>query len=268
MEKIIQNAWDSVLDFLPLLAGALVVLIGGIFMSKICVKIMGRGLVKGKVDMTAQSFLKSLVKIVLYIIVIVIALSILKIPMSSIIAVIGAAGLAIGLALQNSMSNIAGGFIILFSKPFKAGDYIETGAVQGTVQAISILYTRLLTFDNKAVYIPNGQISSSTLINYTEEKIRRLDLTFSISYSDDFEKAKSILLSILQNHELALSEPKPIVRVSAHSSSSIIIAVKVWVNSSDYWALNWDLHETVKTEFDKAGITIPFNQLDVNIIKS
>ena len=132
--------------------------------------------------------------------------------MTSIVAVIGAAGLAIGLSLQNSISNLAGGFIILFAKPFKVGDYIETGSFSGTVQAISILYTRLLTFDNKAVYIPNGQISSNTLINYNEEKTRRLDLVFSISYKDNFNTAKDIIKKAIQDNPLALSEPEPIIR--------------------------------------------------------
>ncbi|MFA5657946.1 MAG: mechanosensitive ion channel domain-containing protein [Oscillospiraceae bacterium] len=263
MEKMLE----ALKDFLPSLAAAVAVLVGGLLMSKICIKIMSKGLSKSKMDPTAHSFLKSLVRVVLYSIVIVISLSLLGIPTTSIIAVIGAAGLAIGLALQNSMSNVAGGFIILFSKPFKVGDYIETNSVQGTVQAISILYTRLLTFDNKAVYIPNGQISSSTLVNYTEEELRRLDLVFSISYSDDFEKAKNVILGILSKNQYTLSVPEPLVRVSAHEASSISIAVKVWVKSVNYWALNWDLHESVKTSFDKEGITIPFNQLDVNIKK-
>jgi len=263
MEKLI----DNLVDYLPTLAFALIVLIAGYLISKLTIRLMSKGLSKSRIDATAHSFLKSLVQVVLYTIVIVITLTILKVPMTSIVAVIGAAGLAIGLSLQNSISNLAGGFIILFAKPFKVGDYIETGSFSGTVQAISILYTRLLTFDNKAVYIPNGQISSNTLINYNEEKTRRLDLVFSISYKDNFNTAKDIIKKAIQDNPLALSEPEPIIRVSEHASNSINIIAKIWVASENYWNLNYDLLETIKTEFDSAGISIPFNQLDVNIIK-
>ena len=184
--------------------------------------------------------------------------------MTSIIAIIGAAGLAVGLALQSSLSNLAGGFIILFSKPFQVGDYVEYGGVSGTVSAISILYTRLLTIDNKAIYIPNGQISNSTLVNYTEEPKRRLDLVFSISYDDDFKKAKKILAEIISSKPTALNEPDPpAIRVTEHAASSINIIVKIWVKSEDYWNLYYDLHEEVKTRFDEEGISIPYNQLDV-----
>jgi len=258
---------NTLKGILPTLLFSVGIFVGGIIISKIVVMIMSKGLSKSKIDATAHSFLKSLIRVVLYTIVIVMTLTKLGVPMTSIIAVIGAAGLAIGLALQNSMSNVAGGFIILFSKPFKVGDYIETGTTSGTVQAISILYTRLLTIDNKAIYIPNGQVSSSTLTNYNEEANRRLDLTFSISYSNDFVKAKQIIRDIIIDNPLSFKDPEPVIRVTEHASNSIKIIAKTWVKSEDYWELNYDLLEAIKSKFDEENISIPYNQLEVNLKK-
>lgn len=262
---MIKNLFNSFLDYLPTLVFAIIVLIIGFLLSKFCIKLMSKGLNKSKIDPTAHSFLKSLVRVSLYIILIVIVLTILGVPTTSIIAIIGASGLAIGLALQNSLSNLAGGFLILFSKPFKVGDYIKTGTEEGTVEAISILYTRLLTIDNKAIYIPNGKVSNSTLINYTDEKLRRLDLTFSIAYENNFKTAEKLIEQVVRKNPLSILEPAPLVRVTKHASSSIDIICRVWVLGENYWNLNYDLNEDVKTVFDENGISIPYNQLDVLI---
>ncbi len=264
---VIRKFLNSLKDYLPTLIFAVVVLIIGFLLSKLCLRLMSKGLSKSKIDPTAHSFLKSLVRVVLYTIVLVIVLSILKVPTSSLVAVIGASGLAIGLALQNSISNLAGGFLILFAKPFKVGDYVMVGTAEGTVEAISILYTRLLTIDNKAIYIPNGQITNMTLINYTDEKLRRLDLTFSISYDNDFKQAEKLIESVVRKNAMSILEPAPVIRVSKHSASSIDIICKVWVKAEDYWNLNYDLNEDVKTVFDENGISIPYNQIDVLIKK-
>lgn len=263
MEKFL----DDIYDYLPTLGIAVAIFLIGIILAKIIVKIMGKALNKSKIDITAHSFLKSLVKVTLYTIVIVIALTKLGVPTTSLVTIIGAAGLAVGLALQSSMSNLAGGFIILFSKPFTVGDYVQIGSSEGNVEAITILYTRLLTIDNKAVYIPNGQVSNSSITNYTQEKTRRLDLVFSISYEDDYTKAKKILADIVDRNALALKDPEPLIRVTEQASSSINIAVKIWVKSENYWPLNFDMLETVKTRFDEEGISIPYSQLDVQIKK-
>ncbi|MEG0614174.1 MAG: mechanosensitive ion channel [Oscillospiraceae bacterium] len=258
---------DKIAAFLPTLLFSIAIFFIGIIVSKIILKILEKGLEKSKIDKTAHGFIKSLTKIVLYTLVIVIALSSVGVQMASIIAVIGAAGLAVGLALQNSLANLAGGFIILFSKPFKVGDFIETNGVTGTVETITILSTKLLTADNKAVYIPNGQVSGGKVINFTEQECRRLDLSFGISYETDFEKAKSVIAKILLNNNFALSEPPPLVRVSEHCDSCVKIAVQVWVKSENYWNLNYDLMEQVKTEFDLNKIVMPFKQLDVHLDK-
>ena len=191
----------------------------------------------------------------------------LNIPMTSIIAVISAAGLAIGLALQNSLSNLAGGFIILFSKPFKSGDYVETNAASGTVESIGILYTRILTADNKTVYIPNGKITDSTIVNFSEQNTRRVDFEFGISYSDDIEKAKSIILKLASEHPMVLEEPEPFARLGLQAEDSLQITVRLWTETENYWQVKFDLTEQVNQAFIDNNVTIPFRQIDVHIIK-
>ena len=256
--KFFENNWAR-------LAASLIILLIGILISKLVIRIMSRGLEKSRVDATAHGFFKSLTNTVLYIFVLVIALSVLGVPMTSIIAVIGAAGLAIGLALQNSLSNIAGGFIILFSKPFKVGDFIETNDISGSVDSINILYTRLLTPDKKSVYVPNGNITSATITNYTDEPIRRLDMMFKVSYDCDYRRAISIIERIIDDHPLALDEPEPFIRMVDMNEGFLKISARAWVNSGDYWTLNFDMQELVKDAFADAGITIPYNKLDVKV---
>lgn len=251
---------------LPSLLAAVLILIFGMLFTKIAIKLMSKGLNRSKIDPTAHSFFVSLIKTTLYVFIAIICLSALNVPMSSIIAAVGAAGLAIGLALQNCLSNLAGGFIILFSRPFKVGDYVEISGESGTVDEISILYTKLLTIDNKAIHIPNGQITSSTIRNYTEEQIRRLDLFFTISYSADYRKAIAIIREIAENNPLVLDAPEPpMVRMFAHENSAIKLTARLWVAADDYWTLNFDMLEAVKDAFDSNGIEIPFNQLDVHV---
>lgn len=255
-------------SFLPHLIAAAVILILGVILTKVVTKILSRGLKRSKIDPTAHSFLQSVLKTVLYILVVIITLSALQVPMSSIIATIGAAGVAIALALQNSLSNVAGGFLIMFTHPFKCGDFIEINGVSGNVNAITILYTRLLTLDNKAVLIPNGTVSGATIINYTQEDYRRLDINFSIDYESDYHKAEKIIFDVINSNKLALNTPEmPFVTISAHADSAIKILARVWVKSSDYWNLNYQLLEQVKDKFDENGISIPYNKLDVHIEK-
>lgn len=257
---------QKIQDAIPTILVAVVVFIIGALLAKLLQKAIQRGMKRSNIDDTAIGFFQSLIRVILYTVLLVICLSILNVPMSSIVAVIGAAGLAIGLALQNSLSNLAGGFIILFSKPFKAGDYIETSGVSGTVESVGILYTRIITPDNKTVYIPNGTVSGSVISNYTEKKLRRLDLEFSISYESDFDKARALILQIVEGSALALKEPAPLVRMGRQDDSAIIIFTYVWVDSADYWELRYTLLETVKKQFDANGISIPFPQVDVHNI--
>ena len=188
---------DKIGDKMPSLIFAAITFILGIGISKLILKAIEKGLDRSNLDKTAHGFLISLIRIILYTIVVVIALTIFGVPMTSIIAVIGAAGLAVGLALQSSLSNLAGGFIILFAKPFKVGDFIEADGVSGNVEHISILYTTVVLPDNRTAHIPNGTVAGGKITNYTEKATRRLDLVFSISYSADFRKAKVVLVLAL-----------------------------------------------------------------------
>lgn len=250
----------------PTIISALIILIAGTIVTKIALKILTKGLKNSKIEPTAHGFLISLVKTILYLFVFIIFLSALNVPMTSIIAAVSAAGLAIGLALQSSLSNIAGGFIILFSKPFKKGDYVEINGDAGTVDEISILYTKLLTIDNKAVHIPNGNITSTSITNYSEEDLRRLDLNFTISYDDDYRKAIKVITDFIDNHPLTLRAPEePLVRMMSHDASAITIVSRVWIKNEYYHKMKFDMMEGIKDKFDENGITIPYNQLDVRI---
>lgn len=250
---------------LPLIIVALLILILGILISKLIAKIVEKAVSKSNVNGAAKSFLVSLIKIILYIAVIIMALSVLKVPMSSIITILGAAGLAISLALQSCLSNLCGGFIILFTKPFTTGDIIELDSSVGTVRDIGIFYTKMLTFDGKTVFIPNGKVTDAKIVNYTETPTRRIDLSFDISYSSDFEKARQVILDVIANEKLILKEPAPIVRMSSHNNSSVSVAVLVWVNNSNFLEESYSMTEAVKAAFEENGIEIPFDQLDIHI---
>lgn len=247
---------------------AIVILAAGILISRLISKMFARTLRRSKLDKAAAGFLVSVVRILLYVIVIIMALSVLKVPMSSIITIFGAAGLAVSLALQNCLSNLCGGFIILFSKPFSAGDTIELDGTTGKVQSISILYTKMITFDSKTVFIPNGKVSDAKIINYTETPDRRIELTLNIAYSADFDKACALITEVINNNKLILKDPAPTVRMSGHNESSVGIDVRAWVRNDDYVNTRYDLFEDIKKVFDANGIEIPFNQLDVHIINN
>lgn len=253
-------------NFAPHLISALIIFAVGTVVTKIVVKIMSKGRMSKRLEPTAQSFIRSIMKTALYVIVIIMTLSALQVPMSSIITAVGAAGVAIALALQSSLSNVAGGFLLMFNRPFKCGDFIELNGVSGNVDAITILYTRLLTIDNKAVIIPNGTAANATIINYTQEDYRRLEMHFSISYDTDFEKARAVLLDTIKHNPLTLDHPDPpMIVMSEHADSAVKIMVRVWVKSENYWDLNFELLEDVKQNFDENGIEIPYNKLDVHI---
>lgn len=250
---------------MPSIVFALIVMIVGIVISKIIIKAVSKTVLRANINETANGFLHSFLSAILYSVTVIIALNVIGVPMASMITVIGAAGLALSLSLQQCLSNVAGGFIILFSKPFKVGDFIEINGVSGEVEGISILYTKILTPDNKLSYIPNGSAANDKIINYTVMKSRRLDLIYSISYDSDFRLAQSLINTIVAENAKALKTPEPIVRMSAHNSSSIDIDVKVWVKSEDYFDLKYDITEKVKEVFDENGIVIPFTTINVNM---
>lgn len=240
----------------------------GVIFIKFAVNFLKKTLERSKLDPLCHRFLLSLTKALAYILLIIIVLTGVGVDMTSLVALMSVAGIAISLSIQDSLSNLAGGIVLLLTRPFSVEDFVEIGAVKGTVQQISILQTQLHTTDNKLICIPNGQVSSSVLVNYSACTTRRLDLVFSIAYSDDFNVAKRIISDIVSAHAFALKDPEPTIRVCEMAASSIDITCRVWVETENYWTLNFDLLEQVKTAFDQKGISIPFNQLDVHMINS
>ena len=220
---------------------------------------------KHKVDKTLAVTLVYVIKWVLRILVVVCLVGYLGIDTSGLTALITSLGVCAGLAVNGALSNLAGGVLILITRPFRVDDFIEAQGYSGVVEDIRIVNTRLRTGDNKVIYIPNGALSSGTIVNYSLKDIRRVDFTFSIGYGDDFEKAKNIVLDLFKAHELILDDPAPMVRVSEHGASSINLVARAWVNNGDYWTVNFDMLERVKKAFDEEGIEIPFNQLDVHV---
>lgn len=272
--KFFENLWNGIVAAIPTILFAIVVLIVGMLVTKLCLMFVSKGLDRlqkskyNSIDETVTRFVKQVVKIVLYVLLITIVLTILGIPSTSIVTVIGTAGVAIGLALQSSLSNVAGGFLLMIAKPFKVGDYIIVAGVEGVVSQISILHTRLDSATNQAIFIPNGQAVNATVTNNTANGTRRVDLTFSISYEQDFAKAQEIILGLLKANPKVLDEPAPAVRMLEHGESAIVLAARPWCKAEDYWDVYFDTIEQVRAAFIANGIEIPFNQLDVHIVGS
>lgn len=267
VSSVFTDLWNYCKGVLPSLGSAVLVFILGIILSKFLLKILKRTLEKSKLDKTASGFLHSLIRVVLYILVTVIVLSVLNVPMTSIITVIGTVGLTVGLALQDSLSNVAGGFLILFSKPLKVGDFVEYAGITGTVEVIGILQTKLKKLDGTTVFIPNGKISDAVILNYSEDPKRRLDLNFGIGYESDTELAKKLICEILNQHSAVLHQMPYTVRIGELGDNAVIIHVRVWTTHNDYWNLYYDLHEQVKQAFDENKISIPYPQRDIHIIQ-
>ena len=218
-----------------------------------------------RLDPNIRSFLRSSISVCLKIILVITAAATLGVPMTSMIAVIGSAGLAVGLALQGSLSNIAGGFIIMIFKPFYVGDYISVGQYEGVVHSISIFYTKIYTADNKKIMIPNSVISNESLTDFTALPTRRVDLDFTVAYSSDIHEVKRILQSAADTHVLVLKDPPSVIRLAGHDSGSLRFVLRVWCNTPDYWTVYYDILESVKKAFDENGVERPSSQLDVHL---
>ena len=255
----------KLLNALPRIAGAVIIVIFGFFISKFAGKLLIKIMKRQGVDESVHHFLKSMLVVSLRIIFVVFAMSFLGININSFVTALGAAGITAGLGLQGLISQFASGIEIMFNKPFKAGDFIELETVSGKVEEIHFMNTTLLTADNKKVIIPNSHITSNNLINYTTQKLRRIDFKFTISYNDDIDTAKQAIKKADKDCPFTVDEPQPRIAVSGHGESSIIIDALLWCKNEDYWSANYDIYERVKKEFDKTGIHIPFNQLDVHI---
>ncbi len=220
-----------------------------------------------KLDGGVRSFVASFAGIALYIVLFITTAMMIGIPTTSFITALASCGVAIGLAMQGFLSNFAGGLMILIFKPFKVGDYIETADAAGTVSDITVVYTVLSTPDNKRITIPNGNLTNTVVRNYSSVETRRVDLTFTSAYNCDIDEVKAILLRVANEHPLVLKDPAPFARLSKHGDSALEYTVRAWCKTADYWDVSFDITEAVKKEFDKAGIEIPFPQVDVHIAK-
>lgn len=257
----------KILDASPKIIGAVIVIVIGFFFSKLAGKLLIKIMKKNGVDESVHHFLKSMLVVSLRILFVLFALGVLGVDVSSFAATLGAAGITAGLGLQSLISQFASGIEIMFNKPFRAGDFIELESVMGTVEEIHFMNTTLLTPDNKRVVIPNSHITSNNLINYTAQKQRRIDFKFSIGYGDDILVAKQAVAKANLECPYTINDPAPRIAVGGHGDNSIRIDALLWCKSEDYWSAYYDMYERVKTEFDKAGIHIPYNQLDVHITK-
>ncbi|MDQ6572663.1 mechanosensitive ion channel family protein [Haemophilus parahaemolyticus] len=244
---------------------AIAIFVVGKWLAKGISQLLSKAVLASTKDEMLQSFVRSISYFLLLLIVVIASLSQLGINTSSLVALIGAAGLAIGLSLQNSLQNFAAGVMLLIFKPFKKGDFIETSGISGTVTQMGLVVLELRTGDNKTVLVPNSNVFSSTITNYSANETRRVDFIFDISYDDDIAQAKEIIREILEKDDRVLKEPKPVIAVSTLASSSVQIIARPWVNTPNYHTVYWQVTENVKIAFDKAGISIPFNQLDVNL---
>jgi small conductance mechanosensitive channel len=265
--KYINLFVDGVIGYTPKIFIAFAIWIIGFRVIKILLKLIRTILIKQKVAPAVRGFLNSLTSIALKVLILITVAITLGVPMTSFIAILGAAGLAIGLSLQGSLANFAGGVLILLFKPFKIGDYIATSSHSGTVEKIAIFNTTLITIDNKVVIIPNGNLSNKEITNYTAKKTRRLDLVFGVSYDDDLQKVRGILEKIVKADKRIVKDPKPLIVVGELGESSVNFFVRSWCKTEDYWDIKFDLLEKVKLEFDKEKISIPYPQMDIHMKK-
>ena len=265
--KDIDGIVALIISKAPLILAALLILIIGFIISNLIGKLVVKGLQAKGVDPSIHSFIKTIVSLILKFIFILSALSTLNVDISSFITALGAAGVTAGLGLQASISQLASGIQILANHPFKSGDYIDVGTVSGKVREIKMMYTVLITVDNKRVIIPNSYITSNNIINYNAEDRRRLDLVFSVSYDADIAKAKQVILDVVKKNNVVFTDPEPIIAVKEHAASSVNIACLIWCPADEYWNVFYYMQETVKLSFDENNISIPYGQLDVHITK-
>ena len=263
----LQKNQQFILSYSVKVLVALVILYLGRWLSKSLTRMLEKALIHRKVDRAVVSFLSGIIQAAIMVATILIALSQVGIQTASFIAILGAAGLAIALALQGSLSNFASGVLIILFRPFRAGDFVDAAGVSGVVEKIEIFQTVLKSADNKRIIVPNSQITGSAIINYSAEKTRRVDLIVGISYDSDLKKAKQLLEQILKADSRILDEPAAMIAVGALADSSVNILVRPWVNAADYWPVYWDTLEKIKLTFDQHQIVIPFPQMDLHFKK-
>ena len=265
MEEILDKIYQLLTVYGLKVLAAIAIFIIGRWVAKGVRKLVERMMTKGKVDPTLISFTSNMVYIGLLAFIVIAALGQLGIQTTSFIAILGAAGLAVGLALQGSLSNFAAGFLLIIFRPFKVGDLIEAAGVFGVVEAIQIFTTQLKTADNKTVIIPNAKLTDDNIVNWTVKGTRRVDMVFGIGYDDDIDKARSLMAEIIAADSRVLEAPAPQISVSELADSSVNFVVRPWVKVEDYWGVHFDLTEKIKKAFDANGVSIPFPQRDVHV---
>lgn len=267
MEKFIEKLVDALIDFSGKLFVAILILIIGFKLVQLFMNKIKKGKGFNKLEKSSQTFIASILNITLKIIIIITAIATLGIPMTSIVAIITSAGLALGLALQGGLSNIAGGVMIMIFKPFKVGDYVAAQGEEGTVKEINIFHTVLNTIDNKLIVLPNGNLSNSVIINYSAMKNRILVLDVAVDYSSDIDKVKKILQKISDENEYRLKNKDTLIALKEHGDNALVFTFRMWVPGENYWNARYEILERIKKDFDKANISIPFPQLDVHLDK-
>ena len=263
--KYIDLAIQYGIEYGLRIVGAIAIFVIGKWVAKKLSGIVAKLLERGGVDKTLSDFVVSLVDILLMVVVVLAAVKNLGIDTTSLVAILGAAGLAVGLALQGTLGNIGAGVILILFRPFKIGDFVTAGGESGTVRAITLFNTELLTADNKVILLPNSAIASSSITNYSTMKTRRVDFVFGIGYDDDLKLAKQTLQEIIDADERILKEPASFIGVGELGDSSVNFTVRVWVKAADYWGVHFDTIEKVKLTFDEKGISIPYPQMDVHL---
>lgn len=267
VKKIIEEIAPVVLHYLLQIVLAFVILWIGSRLIKFAVKLLEKSLKKSRAEAGVISFLSSVLRYVLYFVLVMIILGQFGVTTSSVVAVLGSAGLTIGLALQGGLTNFAGGVLILLLKPFVVGDYIleESSGKEGIVSDITIFYTKLLTVDNKVIVVPNGNLSNNTITNFSHMEKRRIDLSVGVSYHSDLKQVKEVLKTVVERENAVLSEEPIDIFVDKLGDSSVDMGVRVWVKNEDYWTTKWSMLEAIKEELEKNGVTIPFPQMDVHV---
>jgi small conductance mechanosensitive channel len=265
LDAILQRIYEYLATYWIQVVAAIVIFVVGRWLAKVISKLVARALTKAKVEPTLTNFLKNLCHIVLLTFVIIASLKKLGIPMTEFTVVVGAAGLAIGFALQGSLANFAAGVMLIIFKPFKVGDFVELAGQKGSVKEIQIFNTILNSPDNVRLIIPNGQVTGSSIMNYTVNGTRRVDLVVGVSYDDDLKKARQVIEQVLAGDDRILSEPPTTVAVSELADSSVNFVVRPWVKTADYWDVYFNITEGIKTALDKSGITIPYPQRDIHM---
>ena len=267
LDIVIQNLIDSGISAGKHIIAAVVIFIVGRFLIKLINRLVASILQRRHIEISVQTFLSSLVNIILTTLLIITVIGALGVNTTSFAALIASAGVAIGMALSGNLQNFAGGLIILLFKPYRVGDFIDVCGVQGTVSAVQIFHTILLTPDNKAVYLPNGSTSSSTITNYSREDKRRIEWTFGIDYGEDVNRARTAILSVITADARILPDPAPFVAVGGLSDSSVDIIVRVWVPTEEYWNVYFDMHQRVYETFNEQKINFPYPQQTVHLVQ-